>query len=128
MEAWNCNFELIDPRVIVVDHRYQRPEKADLIASIVPPKPNGLTPPPPMRTAARRCDPRSATSTSPARSTGPRGRPASRLRASTSAEAQRTKPRGLQAPTGRPRSPQGHRGRRTHTAPGRRRDGGRAGT
>lgn len=34
MEAWNGKFELVDPRLIVVDHRYQREEKANLIAAI----------------------------------------------------------------------------------------------
>lgn len=34
MDDWNGTFELIDPRLIVVDHRYQRPEKEYLIARI----------------------------------------------------------------------------------------------
>lgn len=34
MESWNGTFELIDPRLIVFDHRYQREEKDDLIAQI----------------------------------------------------------------------------------------------
>lgn len=34
MEAWNGTFELVDPKIIVVDHRYQRPEKTALIAAI----------------------------------------------------------------------------------------------
>lgn len=34
MHAYNGTFELVDPKVIVLDHKYQRPEKWDLIARI----------------------------------------------------------------------------------------------
>jgi hypothetical protein len=34
MQEWNGEFELVDPRVIVIDHRYQRQEKPNLIAAI----------------------------------------------------------------------------------------------
>jgi len=34
LEEWNGDFELVDPNLIVVDHRYQRPEKMSLIATI----------------------------------------------------------------------------------------------
>lgn len=34
MEKWNGNFEMVDPAVIVIDHRYQRPEKETLIRRI----------------------------------------------------------------------------------------------
>lgn len=34
MEPYTGRFELIDPRIVVVDHRYQRPEKPNLIAAI----------------------------------------------------------------------------------------------
>jgi hypothetical protein len=34
MEDWNGKFELVDPRLITVDHRYQRDEKPALIAAI----------------------------------------------------------------------------------------------
>lgn len=34
MEAWTGTFELVDPRLIIVDHRYQRPEKKTLIDAI----------------------------------------------------------------------------------------------
>ncbi len=34
MNDWNGRFELIDPRSVVIDHRYQRPAKEGLIASI----------------------------------------------------------------------------------------------
>lgn len=34
MQPYNGTFELIDPRVIVLDHKYQRPEKWELISKI----------------------------------------------------------------------------------------------
>lgn len=34
MDAWNGEFRLVDPMMIIVDHRYQRPEKPGLIAAI----------------------------------------------------------------------------------------------
>ena len=34
MHEWDGSFELVDPREIIVDHRYQRTEKPSLIASI----------------------------------------------------------------------------------------------
>lgn len=34
MDEWNGKFEMVDPTLIVVDHRYQRPEKEVLIGKI----------------------------------------------------------------------------------------------
>lgn len=34
MDEWNGTFEQVDPRIVIVDHRYQRPEKQNLIAAI----------------------------------------------------------------------------------------------
>lgn len=34
MKEWNGKFEMVDPRLIVIDHQYQRDEKSDLIAAI----------------------------------------------------------------------------------------------
>lgn len=34
MDAWNGEFKMVDPAMIVIDHRYQRPEKAGLIQAI----------------------------------------------------------------------------------------------
>lgn len=34
MDEWNGKFELVDPKLVVVDHRYQRTEKENLIAKI----------------------------------------------------------------------------------------------
>lgn len=34
LDAWSGKFDLVDPRTVVVDHRYQRDEKENLIATI----------------------------------------------------------------------------------------------
>lgn len=34
MDAWTGEFELVDPQMVIVDHRYQRPEKQTLIQAI----------------------------------------------------------------------------------------------
>lgn len=34
MKEWHGKFETIDPKLIVIDHRYQRPTKADLVEAI----------------------------------------------------------------------------------------------
>src|ERR1041385_2238203 len=34
LDEWNGTFKLVDPRMVVIDHRYQRQEKPNLIAAI----------------------------------------------------------------------------------------------